>query len=437
MLGMAAFNPGYPDAAIPLPAGTGRVLPVQIQALQISRSTLARRFGDVVSHPTISAFDDNFVRKPKPPCVHVVLFANSRFPRFLERHQLKSLHIAFGRWDNRSASFALSNAAGCPNWHVPTRVIRGSAAPLCFDCDRLRGRCTIKCWSAPMAERTKKKKKAGPIAEQPEPIAYRDCVVTFIDILGFRNIVSRRSPEKIQQIVDLVQRHAGSGDRAFAEKHPFDINDGMPWTRTIFFSDSVVRVRPYDREIHDGSLFYELLDLVHAQGELVHRGIFVRGGLTVGKLYHRDNVLFGPAMVQAYDLESKLAISPRIVIDPAALDALRTDKRLRSEDHDLDDEWNYIRKLLRRGKDELHYVDYLGAFRDEMDDYDAFPDFLAQVKVHVVANAAAAKANPGVLQKYLWCARYLNATAERFQDCRDQEHIQIGERDIPGFRESS
>jgi hypothetical protein len=35
-----------------------------------------------------------------------------------------------------------------------------------------------------MAGKFVKKEKAGPIAELLDPIAYRDCVVTFIDILG-------------------------------------------------------------------------------------------------------------------------------------------------------------------------------------------------------------------------------------------------------------
>jgi hypothetical protein len=72
----------------------------------------------------------------------------------------------------------------------------------------------------------------------------------------------------------------------------------------------------------------------------------------------------------------------------------------------------------------------LGAFRDEMDDYGEFPDFLARVKEHIIAKAAASRENLGVLQKFLWSARYLNATVERFRDCKDNERLEIGEGDI-------
>lgn len=280
-----------------------------------------------------------------------------------------------------------------------------------------------------MTKKTEKKTRLD--AEKPDEVAYRDCVVTFIDILGFKNIVGKRSPKDIQQIIDLVQRHAGSNDKVFAQEYDFDISEGIPWTRTVLFSDSVVRVRPYDEMISDGSLFHEILDLVHAQAELAYQGIFIRGGLTVGKLYHRDNVLFGPAMIQAYDLESKFANYPRIVIDPLAVAALKTDERLRKEGHTLDDEQNYVSKLLQLGEDGLYYIDYLGAFRVEMDDYDTYPAFLTQVKQHIIDNAVAAQGSLGVLHKYLWSAQYLNAVAKRFTDCN--EKIQISESDILGL----
>lgn len=282
-----------------------------------------------------------------------------------------------------------------------------------------------------MGKTAGEKTKASPNKERVKAIAYRDCIVTFIDILGFKNLVAKRSAADIQEIVDLVQRHASSGDKTSAKEDDTDLNDELPWTRTIFFSDSVVRIRPFDGNFREGPLFYELIDLVHAQAELVRRGIFIRGGLTVGKLYHKDDVMFGPAMVQAYELELKFANYPRIVIDPTTIAALKTDDRLRNEDHDLEEELSYVRKLLRLGEDGLHYVDYLGAFREEMDDYCAYPNFLAQVKEHIVANAATSREILGVLQKYLWSARYLNATAKRFQDCENDKRIQIGEDDVP------
>ena len=45
------------------------------------------------------------------------------------------------------------------------------------------------------------------------------------------------------------------------------------------------------------------------------QGVWVRGGVTVGNILHDDDVVFGPALNRAYELESKVAKFPRIVLD--------------------------------------------------------------------------------------------------------------------------
>lgn len=42
----------------------------------------------------------------------------------------------------------------------------------------------------------------------------------------------------------------------------------------------------------------------------------VRGGITVGNLYIDDMFVWGKGLLRSYELESKVAVTPRIVIDP-------------------------------------------------------------------------------------------------------------------------
>jgi hypothetical protein len=260
-------------------------------------------------------------------------------------------------------------------------------------------------------------------------LAYRPSIVTFIDILGFRSIVNQTPASEIYEIVKRVQRHAGSTDEDVVRK--YGLAEQANWTRCVFFSDSIVRVRPFDAEYRDGSLFYEIIDLVHAQGELAFQGIFIRGGLTIGDIHQGSDVIFGPAMVRAFDLESSFANYPRIVIDPSVFKALRTEQRLHAEHHDVAQEMKYIKRLVRRGDDGLYYIDYLGAFRDEMDEPEAFPEYLAEVKKKIVSQAISATDNLSVLQKYLWMAKYLNAVAAKHTDCASESQVLITAKDIP------
>ncbi|WP_165614698.1 hypothetical protein [Sinorhizobium alkalisoli] len=41
----------------------------------------------------------------------------------------------------------------------------------------------------------------------------------------------------------------------------------------------------------------------------------IRGGLTVGKVYSDRDVVFGPAMIRAYDIEHTMATNPIMMID--------------------------------------------------------------------------------------------------------------------------
>jgi hypothetical protein len=69
--------------------------------------------------------------------------------------------------------------------------------------------------------------------KRSQNIAYRPCIVTFIDILGFKSIVSRQSASDINAIVRAVQQHAGAKDEEeLVRKYGAD---GMNWTRTVFF----------------------------------------------------------------------------------------------------------------------------------------------------------------------------------------------------------
>jgi hypothetical protein len=46
-------------------------------------------------------------------------------------------------------------------------------------------------------------------------------------------------------------------------------------------------------------------------------GYTIRGAVTSGKLFHEGSIIiFGPALVRAYELERHMAVYPRIIIDP-------------------------------------------------------------------------------------------------------------------------
>ncbi len=54
---------------------------------------------------------------------------------------------------------------------------------------------------------------------------------------------------------------------------------------------------------------------------LLDLGVLVGGGVSFGPLYHDASVVFGPALVEAYHLESDCAKFPRVIGSDAVFSA--------------------------------------------------------------------------------------------------------------------
>lgn len=240
---------------------------------------------------------------------------------------------------------------------------------------------------------------------------YREAVITFVDILGFKNLINTSTYETVATKLATVRRLSGLDESEDGE--------GLE-PKTIQFSDSIIRIRPLDsaanKEMRYGLMFYEMLDLVHMQGELINHGICVRGGVSLGEVHFDNQTLFGPGFVRAYELESIYANYPRIVIDPLLIDRVRKDQRLASAQNTLKQEFSYIRKSLRKDSDGIHFIDYLRSFLAEIDDPDNIPMFLAKHKDIIVQNAGNADQLSSVAAKYLWMASYHNKLISELKD---------------------
>lgn len=230
-------------------------------------------------------------------------------------------------------------------------------------------------------------------------LRYRPAVVTFLDILGFGQLVKQESASKVQEVLAVVSKFV-----AKVSRNPYS-------PQAFAFSDSIVRVRHIDglNALHPtGLLFSEILDIVHAQAELVPHNVILRGAITVGEIYADGSTVFGPALVRAYELETKTALYPRVVIDPHALNQLRQDAALRAEHHSVKEEVQCVRDLLRRGENGSWFVDYLHSFSPELDEPAMEPDFLRMHRDLVLLRYQAAGNNTAFLDKLLWLALYHN-----------------------------
>lgn len=168
---------------------------------------------------------------------------------------------------------------------------------------------------------------------------YQERLTAFIDILGFGSLVeaSASDPALQKSISDAL---SSVSPQSMIGKDYLHVNeDGIPASELAearrmaslfvqavraespvvvsYFSDSVVLSAASDQPLGTQMV----LDLI---GKLTIRlwidyGMTMRGGITVGKLYHEDGgKIFGPAMNCAYRLEHEMAKFPRVIMDASA-----------------------------------------------------------------------------------------------------------------------
>ena len=133
------------------------------------------------------------------------------------------------------------------------------------------------------------------------PICQRR-VVVFYDILGWKNHITEAdgAPANLRELRQMILRHT----RMLAVKTDLEV-------RASSFSDNMVVTQvPDDRT----KMLMQHLANVQLGSALV--GFLVRGGITVGNVVHDDEVVFGPGLNRAYELEKDVAKYPRIILDP-------------------------------------------------------------------------------------------------------------------------
>ena len=172
---------------------------------------------------------------------------------------------------------------------------------------------------------------------------YEQRITIFIDILGFRNIVKKTELDeeltnKIFNVLNSMKSEILSSE-LFGEINIDNENEEFEEVKKLrdllskslkdkssiqisHFSDSIVFSIGLENDMN-------AMSLIEYIGRITYRlwkdfRILIRGGVSIDKLIHTENgVLFGPAMVKAYDYETNLANYPRIVFDDLSYNVFR------------------------------------------------------------------------------------------------------------------
>ena len=242
---------------------------------------------------------------------------------------------------------------------------------------------------------------------------YEECIVSFIDILGFRDLLNRSSAAEIRKVLRIFHRHSEADELMDSGERRL-----MSEVKTEVVSDAIVRARTIHTDYKDGALFHELLDLVFIQSLCLNQGILLRGALTIDYVHVGENMegpVFGPGLVNAYLMEGREAVYPRIIVDEAVMKRFAEDRALWREGHSKCQEQRYVTQLLKSDEAGLGFVDYLRGIKTEVDHYGEYLEFLERHS-NLIRQGLSSASRRDVRRKYAWLRNYHNKQVKQEMD---------------------
>ena len=245
-----------------------------------------------------------------------------------------------------------------------------------------------------------------------ETIKYEQRVVAFIDILGFKEIIknSNIDLEKVQLIFDVLnwfksfeQPESWSSEFVEIEESAqlkdvkkFNVENDIVCTS---FSDSIlISLKISDDNINE--LVSNLVSNLSFIGSILFQtGILWRGGISLGNLYHNSNgIVFGDGLIKSYELESKLAIFPRIILSKDLISKLNYpyySKRERYPYH------NYLERF-EDGCVGFHQLKFAEAMTQFLNDDEKLISLLNKYKKTIIDGLDANFETPDIYLKFKW-----------------------------------
>ena len=232
-----------------------------------------------------------------------------------------------------------------------------------------------------------------------EPIEeYEERVVAFLDILGFTKTIKKTESDitELKKLISLLSRiNEGVINLKTEDKNPADI-------RMSVFSDSIIISCALN-----GSIDIFARQLLQINIWLIEQDYFVRGGVDFGKVYHKDNMVFGPAFIKACELE-KLANYPRIVLSDKAKETMSP---IKNDNGSITVTTAALTKKLYFSKDcdGLYYVDYFNVGNID----EKYKNFIVNLEKLIDKNIKEHSKDESIVAKMAWITNKIALVGEQ------------------------
>lgn len=235
-------------------------------------------------------------------------------------------------------------------------------------------------------------------------LRYEIRLALYVDILGWTAAVKNsgndpRQTEELGLALNILRQQS-----AMVEHMQTNIGDsGWPGDpQFTHFSDCILASARANLQGRD----WLLSTLWFITSTLLQRGFLLRGGFTIGELYHRDGIVFGPALLRAYDLERQ-ANTPRILLEPALHTVWdQGDRFVQKDGTEIGRS-----RTWRKAADGSVFYDFLQPFPvipGHIHSKRVLESIFSPVRETIAERLHAFASDEKIKQKYLWLAEYFN-----------------------------
>jgi hypothetical protein len=193
------------------------------------------------------------------------------------------------------------------------------------------------------------------------------------------------------------------------EQYKFPEDVGL---RTIYISDSFVLSAPIETRLGYSGLVAVTIKTIQLAHQLLDMGFLLRGGIAVGSVYRTRANIFGTGYQNAFEAESSMAKTPRVLLHQSAIERLKTDRH---------SGWQSAEFSIFMRDGEQFIIDtlnthwsYIGDDRD-CDLAEQFNGYKAKIE-HNLSTLPLGSAR----DKWEWTAKLFNA---KQRDCSDLRNV--------------
>lgn len=221
--------------------------------------------------------------------------------------------------------------------------------------------------------------------------SYENKIVCFIDILGFSGLIKSTTSDDNEK----AQKSLNNVCQALLFLWECLNSIAIHNITTTQFSDSIVISFPWHKE--DWHMLAVFKTIKHIQIVLLYKyDLLLRGGIVIGEVIHTDKILIGPAMINAYALESKCANSPRIVLDPKVVYRFNILKNNAKKANFIESD-----KIIHKDLDDTSYIDYFNVDEDELFENEKEKELYFSKLCQIIADNVGSS-DMSIRMKYLW-----------------------------------